>query len=175
MALGLIQGVTELVPVSSSAHLALVPRLLGWRYAELAPAERKAFEVALHAGTAPALALAAAGGGRRPRPALLALTVIPPALAGLALERPDRAPARRPAHGGAWPRSRPARPCWLADARAGDRAAPDAGDHLAVGVAQALALGPGCLACGGGAHGGPAARARPARGARRWRFRPRSP
>jgi undecaprenyl-diphosphatase len=142
VALGLIQGVTELVPVSSSAHLALVPRLLGWRYAELAPAERKAFEVALHAGTAPALALAAAGGGQRPRPALLALTVIPPAAAGLVLERPierrlggPRAVALAQIAAGA--------ALWLADARGGDRAEPDAGDHLAVGIAQALALVPG--------------------------------
>ena len=31
-ALGLIQGATELLPVSSSAHVAMVPWLLGCRY-----------------------------------------------------------------------------------------------------------------------------------------------
>lgn len=43
--LGLIQGLTELLPVSSSAHLLIVPRMLGWRSFGLA------FDVALHAGT----------------------------------------------------------------------------------------------------------------------------
>jgi undecaprenyl-diphosphatase len=44
--------------VSSSGHLALVPSLLGWRLEELDPELRKSFEVALHAGTAAALAIA---------------------------------------------------------------------------------------------------------------------
>ena len=34
--LGAIQGLTELLPVSSSAHLYVVPHLLGWPYAGLA-------------------------------------------------------------------------------------------------------------------------------------------
>ena len=49
-ALGLIQGVAELLPVSSSAHVAAVPRLLGWEIAEWDAARRKELEVALHAG-----------------------------------------------------------------------------------------------------------------------------
>jgi undecaprenyl-diphosphatase len=53
--LGAIQGPAELLPVSSSGHLVLVPRLLDWPYAELDPELRKSFEVALHAGTALAL------------------------------------------------------------------------------------------------------------------------
>ena len=57
-ALGLIQGATELLPVSSSAHVAAVPWLLGWSVAEWAPERRKELEVALHAG-----ALAGAGAG----------------------------------------------------------------------------------------------------------------
>ena len=43
--LGVIQGLTEFLPVSSSAHLALAPWLLGWRDPGLA------FDVALHVGT----------------------------------------------------------------------------------------------------------------------------
>ena len=43
--LGIVQGLTEFLPVSSSAHLALVPWALGWRDPGLA------FDVALHLGT----------------------------------------------------------------------------------------------------------------------------
>ena len=57
LALGLLQGPTELLPVSSSAHTILVPLLAGWPYGELEAQLRKSFEVALHAGTALALAL----------------------------------------------------------------------------------------------------------------------
>lgn len=53
--LGAVQGLTELLPVSSSAHLYIVPTLLGWRY------EGLAFDVALHGGTLLALVLAFAG------------------------------------------------------------------------------------------------------------------
>ena len=53
--LGVLQGPTELLPVSSSGHLVLVPKLLDWPYADLDPELRKSFEVALHAGTAVAL------------------------------------------------------------------------------------------------------------------------
>src|SRR4051812_32945128 len=43
--LGLIQGLTEFLPISSSAHLYLVPHYLGWQDPGLA------FDVALHLGT----------------------------------------------------------------------------------------------------------------------------
>lgn len=43
--LGIIQGLTEFLPISSSAHLILVPWLIGWK------AEGLAFDVALHVGT----------------------------------------------------------------------------------------------------------------------------
>ena len=59
VALGLLQGPTELLPVSSSAHTALVPWLSGWDYGELEDELRTSFEVALHAGTAAALVLLA--------------------------------------------------------------------------------------------------------------------
>ncbi|MGH8529887.1 MAG: undecaprenyl-diphosphate phosphatase [Nevskiales bacterium] len=43
--LGLVQGLTEFLPISSSAHLILVPKLFGWQDQSLA------FDVALHFGT----------------------------------------------------------------------------------------------------------------------------
>jgi len=43
--LALVQGLTEFLPVSSSAHLILVPRLLEW------PDQGLAFDVAVHLGT----------------------------------------------------------------------------------------------------------------------------
>src|SRR5579885_3487618 len=48
--LALIQGLTEFLPVSSTAHLALAPWLLGWRDPGLT------FDVALHVGTLLAVA-----------------------------------------------------------------------------------------------------------------------
>jgi len=150
LALGALQGPAELLPVSSSAHVALAPWLLRRPCARLDPRRRKAFEVALHAGALPALPLVLGEERRalrplaRRAPVLLALSSLPAAVAGAALERPierrlgtpptiaaglaagglallaaDRAPARR--HAG--------------DARAADA--------LAIGVAQALALAPG--------------------------------
>lgn len=47
--MGVIQGLSEFLPISSSAHLALTPWLLGW------PAPGLAFDVALHLGTLIAL------------------------------------------------------------------------------------------------------------------------
>lgn len=43
--LALVQGLTEFLPISSSAHLILVPRFLGWEDQGLA------FDVAVHLGT----------------------------------------------------------------------------------------------------------------------------
>jgi len=53
--LGLLHGPAELLPISSSGHVAVVPWLLDWPYQRLDSELRKAFEVALHAGTAAAL------------------------------------------------------------------------------------------------------------------------
>ena len=86
--LGLIQGPAEVVPVSSSGHLVLVPALLGWPYAQLPADVRKAFEVALHTGAGLALlwllrsdAMAAAGD-----PVGTTLLTAPAAVIALALE-----------------------------------------------------------------------------------------
>ena len=43
--LALVQGLSEFLPISSSAHLILLPRLLGWADQGLA------FDVAVHVGT----------------------------------------------------------------------------------------------------------------------------
>src|SRR4051812_18654443 len=51
-ALGLLHGPAELLPISSSGHVTLVPWLLRWPYSDLDPELRKSYEVALHAGTA---------------------------------------------------------------------------------------------------------------------------
>jgi undecaprenyl-diphosphatase len=50
-ALGAVQGFTELLPISSSGHLILVPWLFGWTYLEQNPDFNKTFDVALHLGT----------------------------------------------------------------------------------------------------------------------------
>jgi undecaprenyl-diphosphatase len=52
LVLGAVQGITELLPISSSAHLYLVPTVLGWPYVGVA------FDVAMHAGTLLALVVA---------------------------------------------------------------------------------------------------------------------
>jgi len=43
--LAIVQGIVEFLPISSSAHLILVPELLGWEDQGLA------FDVAVHVGT----------------------------------------------------------------------------------------------------------------------------
>jgi undecaprenyl-diphosphatase len=48
--LGLVQGITEFAPISSSGHLILVPWAFGWEIVE-DPALNKTFDVALHLGT----------------------------------------------------------------------------------------------------------------------------
>lgn len=49
--LGAVQGLTELLPISSSAHLFLVPWVFGWTNSEEFNIAFEAFDVALHAGT----------------------------------------------------------------------------------------------------------------------------
>jgi undecaprenyl-diphosphatase len=48
--LGLVQGLSEFLPISSSGHLLLVPWLCGWDDFDSSSVE-KAFDVALHLGT----------------------------------------------------------------------------------------------------------------------------
>jgi undecaprenyl-diphosphatase len=95
--LGAVQGLSEFLPISSSAHLYVIPTLLGWPYAGLA------FDVALHWGTLLALLVAfgrtwwtlardAIAGAPGPRAvarrtwAKLAAASVPAAVAGLLVE-----------------------------------------------------------------------------------------
>lgn len=92
--MGLVQGPTELLPVSSSAHLSLAPWMAGWKWERIDPEIRKSFEIAVHAGTALALLIGQrkliaselrAFDGRRA--SVLLLSFIPPALIGYFFER----------------------------------------------------------------------------------------
>lgn len=58
MLLGLVQGLTEFIPISSSAHLIIVPWLFGWEDKALTSLT---FDVALHLGTLLALLVFFAG------------------------------------------------------------------------------------------------------------------
>ena len=70
LVLALIQGLTEFLPISSSAHLILPSQILGW------PDQGLAFDVAVHLGTLLAVMMyyrrdliAMVGGGRPSRSA----------------------------------------------------------------------------------------------------------
>jgi undecaprenyl-diphosphatase len=147
VALGLLHGPAELLPVSSSAHVTLVPWLLGWPYDELDGELRKAFEVALHAGTAAALLIALRHeipGVSFRRAQLVALSFAPPAVIGKRFERPIEQRLGTPgtiavglALGSV--------AMLVADRAPQRRSREDAGalDALLLGVAQACALMPG--------------------------------
>jgi undecaprenyl-diphosphatase len=153
--LGAIQGVTEFLPISSSAHLYVVPELLGWKY------EGVAFDVALHWGTLLALLAAfwrdwlglasgalqrgPAGGTARSTLLRLAAASVPAVIAGVLLQ--DEAETHL--------RALPLQAVmlvvfgvllWLVDRRRpGGRHVdvPGWGTSLLVGAAQAIALVPG--------------------------------
>jgi undecaprenyl-diphosphatase len=151
LALGFVQGPAELLPVSSSAHIVLLPWLAGWDWEHLDPEIRKSFEVALHAGAAAALLIGQRGtiaeelrsfDGRRAL--VLGLSFLPAAVVGYTLERPieqrlggPRATAIGLLAGAA--------AMLAADTRPQHRGRGDASaaDGLALGVAQAAALAPG--------------------------------
>ena len=159
LVLGLLQGLGEFLPISSSGHLIIAPWLFGW------PDSGLSFDVALHLGTLLAVAAAfwrdwlrlltaffrALPQGRvfsDPDARLLvylALASVPGALAGLLLEHKAETVFRSPAlvavmlalMGGV---------LWLADRRAnrtpGDEHV-SLRDALLIGCAQAFAIIPG--------------------------------
>ena len=150
--LGALQGPTELLPVSSSGHVALLPQLLGWHgYVRMDDELRKSFEVALHAGTAAALLIAlrhevrdVIGSVGLRRVVRHGLEIAPPAVAAFFWERPIEerfgdtgSVAVSQVVGGA--------ALAVADQRPALRVHGDAGavDALAIGVGQACALVPG--------------------------------
>lgn len=150
--LGLVQGLTEFLPVSSSGHLILVPLMFGW------PDQGLAFDAVTHLGTLAALLAyfrgelrAFATGALSPRLGLMIiLATIPAGLAGLLfgkwIETHVRSALVIAAATAGW-----GVVMWVADRRAGAAAARPGeplervtwGQGLAVGCAQALALIPG--------------------------------
>jgi undecaprenyl-diphosphatase len=145
VALGLLHGPTELLPISSSGHTALVPWLARWPYRELEPELRKSFEVALHAGTAAALLLRPPGARLKGRAPFLAPALIPPAVGGYALgpqiERRLGTPATIAGGLLAGSLAMIAAECHPGRQRPVEGA--NARDGLMVGLAQACALMPG--------------------------------
>ncbi len=151
IALGIVQGPAELLPVSSSAHIVLVPWLAGWDWDAIDPELRKSFEVALHAGAAAALLIAQRRtiaeemrefDGRRAL--LLGLSFLPAAVVGYKLERPIERRLGGP-RATAFGLLAGAAAMLVADRRPQKRGRGEAtaADGLALGVAQAAALAPG--------------------------------
>lgn len=149
--LGALHGPAELLPISSSGHVAVIPWLLRWDYARIDPELRKAFEVAVHAGTAAALLITLrpevqeAMRGLSPRLVkLIALSFLPPAVVGFTLERPIERHLGTPATIAFGLICGSVAMAW-ADRAPQTRRSQDAGavDALWLGVAQACALIPG--------------------------------
>ncbi|HET8644762.1 MAG TPA: undecaprenyl-diphosphate phosphatase [Vicinamibacteria bacterium] len=158
--LGIVQGLTEFLPISSSGHLIVMPWLLGWGVQSLA------FDVALHIGTLTAVLWAFAGdwlrilrgaaaGLRERRPLgtpegrlllALALACVPAVIAGLALEDWAETTFRSPALV-AVTMTVMGTVLFLVDRRAaggeGTVETVTYRDALLIGAAQALALVPG--------------------------------
>ena len=151
LALGIVQGPAELLPVSSSAHIVLLPWLAGWDWEAIDPEARKSFEVALHTGAAAALLI----GQRRTiaeelrsfdgrRALVLGLSFLPAAIVGYALERPIEQRLGGP-KATAIGLLAGAAAMIAADTKPQRRGRGDAtaADGLALGIAQAAALAPG--------------------------------
>ena len=149
--LGLIQGPAELLPISSSAHIVLIPWLAGWDWEAIDPEVRKSFEVALHTGAAAALLI-----GQRKliaeelhsfdlrRALLLTLSFLPAAVVGYGFERQIESRLGGP-RATAFGLLAGAAAMLAADTRPQCRGRGEAtpADGLALGVAQAAALAPG--------------------------------
>jgi undecaprenyl-diphosphatase len=147
----MVQGPAELLPVSSSAHIVLVPWLAGWDWEAVDPEVRKSFEVALHAGAAAALLI-----GQRQtigeelrsfdgrRALVLGLSFLPAAVVGYTLERPIERRLGGP-RATAYGLLAGAVAMLVADTRPQRRGRGEAtaADGLALGIAQAAALAPG--------------------------------
>ena len=163
LVLGVVQGATELLPVSSSGHLILVPWLGDWTFLEEHDAFNQTFDVALHLGTMLAVVGYFAGDlwamvlaffrtlrtRRLETPDerlawIVLVATIPAGIVGLALEDTITAHLGEP-----WQiailLSVFALVLWLVDRRPATRKAHELSlkEGLAVGVAQALALMPG--------------------------------
>src|ERR1022692_2769056 len=150
--LGMVQGLTEFLPVSSSAHLVLVPWLLRWNDPGLA------FDVALHLGTLLALLIYYWREWAdmmlsivRPDPAsrrllmLLMVASIPGAIIGLLLEKQAETVFRSPALI-ACTLALMGLVLWIADVRAPQSKKMSGlsfGDAILIGLSQALAIIPG--------------------------------
>jgi undecaprenyl-diphosphatase len=156
--LGIVQGLTEFLPISSSGHLILVPWLFGWDDFAGDAGLEKTFDVALHLGTLVGvvayfrrdLARLIADGLRRPRSQngrlawLLLLSAVPAAITGAVLA--DFIAERT---GQIWLIAVMlivfALVLYWADRLPGDRTIEEYGlkDALLMGTGQALALQPG--------------------------------
>lgn len=158
IALALIQGVTEFLPISSSAHLVLWPLLTG------RPDQGPAMDVAVHLGTLVAVCLYFRAETRRifigtghiltGRPGtaearlcwLLAIATIPAIVFGLVLKLTDSQAALRSMEVIGWTTLIGAVLLWLAD-RAAARRGPAENwslrEAILMGLAQATALVPG--------------------------------
>jgi undecaprenyl-diphosphatase len=161
--LGLVQGLSEFLPISSSGHLLLVPWLFGWDDFD-SESVKKAFDVALHIGTLFAavayfrkdLAVYVRDGTRlvlsRTRPVtpegrlawLLVLSTVPAALVGAVAEGFIDEQLGTPVMIGISSIVFGLLLEW-ADRAVGRRSVKDYGrrDAVIVGAAQALALNPG--------------------------------
>lgn len=147
--LGLVQGLTEFLPISSSGHLALGRAILGLAVDDLT------FEVIVHAGTLLAvivafrcrLAALLAGCARREVAAwrmvlLLALGTLPAGVIGLLFEKPiERAFSNLAGVGGFLILT--GLVLWSTRGRTGSRCHPETRDAAVVGFAQAFAILPG--------------------------------
>jgi undecaprenyl-diphosphatase len=151
VSLGALHGPAELLPISSSGHIAVVPWLAGWSYRRLDHDLRKSFEVALHTGTAAALLITLRGevedavrGLSLRRAVLIGLSFAPAAVIGYRLERPIEQHLGTPptVAGGLFVG---AVAMALADRSPQERRSEESGfwDALWLGVAQACSLVPG--------------------------------